>query len=320
MSHELTERADGTIEMAYVGATPWHGLGQKLDENTSIDQWKIAAGMNWNINRSRVRYGDAPNQKIFDGAHVLFRSDTKDALGVVSPAYKIVHPGQVLEFFRDVAETAGARLETAGTLFGGRKFWALAKLGEVETIRQGDDVGQYLLLASSCDGSTATEARETVIRVVCNNTISVALAGKTKHSIKVTHRSVFDPVEVKRQLEDTGGNFSAFVKAARALTRVSVDNAKAEEFLAKLLKGATTREDVSQSPAYQRILGLFQGDAIGGTLLGVPGTAWGLLNAVTQYVDHSARAKSTEHRIESAWFGRGDSLKTEALEAAMALA
>jgi phage/plasmid-like protein (TIGR03299 family) len=317
MAHELTE-TNGTIEMAYVGEKPWHGLGQELTEGATIEQWKAAAGMEWQIGRSRVRYGKG--DRIFDDAHVLFRNDTGDALSVVSPKYKIVQPGEVLEFFRDIAGVAGARLETAGTLFGGKKFWALAKIGESEAILGRDIVAQYLLLASSCDGSSATEARETVIRVVCNNTISCALAGKAKHSIKVTHRSVFDPADVKADLEATEGNFAAFVKAARALTRVSVDNAKAEAFIAALLAKATTRDDVTATPAYQAILGLFNGGAIGHDLAGAAGTAWGLVNAVTQYVDHSARAKSTEHRIASAWFGRGDDLKTQAMEAALALA
>lgn len=319
MSHELTE-TNGIVEMAYVGDTPWHGLGQKLEAGASIETWKTAAGMDWQIKRSRVRYGAGDAQRTYDDAHVLFRSDTKDALSVVGSGYKIVQPGAVLDFFAEFAQAAGANLETAGTLFGGRRFWALAKLGGEESIIGNDVVAQYLLLASSCDGSSKTEARETAIRVVCNNTISLALTGKTKHSIKVSHRSIFDPAWVKRELEATGGNFSAFVKAARALAKVRVDNVKAEAFIASLLAAKTTREDVSDTPAYQAILGLFNGQAIGADLAAAEGSAWGLLNAVTQYVDHSARAKTTEHRIASAWFGNGDSLKTQALEMAMALA
>jgi phage/plasmid-like protein (TIGR03299 family) len=317
MSHELTE-TNGRIEMAYIGDAPWHGLGQKLEAGASIETWKTAAGMAWNIKRSRVRFG--LGNQIFDDHHVLFRGDTKAPLSVVGKAYKIVQPGEVLDFFAEYAHAAGAQLETAGTLFGGRRFWALAKLGGEESILGSDVVAQYLLLASSCDGSSKTEARETAIRVVCNNTISLALTGKAKHGIKVSHRSVFDPISVKVALETTGGNFAAFVKAARALARISVDNAKAEAFVAALLKGSTTRDDVASSPAYQSIMGLFNGQAIGGDLQAAEGSAWGLLNAVTQYVDHSARAKTQEHRVASAWFGRGDDLKTQALEMAMALA
>ena len=320
MSHELTQRANGMAEMAYVGETPWHGLGQELQEGASIEQWIASAGMDWKINRSRVRYGDAPNQRIFDDAHVLFRSDTKDPLGVVSPKYKIVQPREVIEFFRDVAETAGARLETAGTLFGGKKFWALARLGAFDSIKGNDMIGQYLLLASSCDGSTATEARETAVRVVCNNTISVALSGKSKHSIKISHRSTFDAAEVKRQLADTQGHFNAFLTAARALAATAVSKAKAEDFIANLLKDSTTRDDVKETPAFQSILALFNGQQIGIDLPNVDGSAWGLVNAVTEYVDHKARAKTPAHRVASAWFGRGDDLKTKALEAALALA
>jgi phage/plasmid-like protein (TIGR03299 family) len=321
MAHELTERADGKVEMAYVGETPWHGLGQQLAHGADLDTWRVAAGMDWQVKRSRVRYGEVgPNQRVYDDAHVLFRSDTKAALGVVSPKYKIVNPGQVLEFFRDVADTVGGSLETAGTLFGGKKFWALAKLGESEAIRGNDVISQYLLLTSSCDGSSSTEARETIIRAVCNNTVSAALSVKTKHAIKVSHRTVFDANAVKRELASTDGHFGAFVAAARTLAHVSISNRQAEDFVAKLLADSTTREDVKETPGFQSIMNLFKGSALGGTLLSAEGTAWGLVNAVTEHVDHKARAKSADHRIAAAWFGRGDDLKTKAMEAALALA
>ena len=320
MAHELTQRANGATEMAYIGETPWHGLGQRLEDNAGIDTWITAAGMDWKVCRSRVRYGEAPNQRVFDDAHVLFRSDSKDPLGIVSPSYKIVQPREVLEFFRDIAGTQGAKLETAGTMFGGRRFWALANLGRAELIRGNDEVRQYLLLTSSCDGSSATEARETIVRVVCNNTLSAALSVKSKNTVRVTHRSVFDEAAVKANLAATGGHFQAFVEAAQTLARRNVSVKKAEEFVAALLAGATTREDVTETPGYKSIMGLFKTSAIGGTLLSAEGTAWGLVNAVTEHVDHRARARTQENRVASAWFGDGDTLKTKAFEMALALA
>jgi phage/plasmid-like protein (TIGR03299 family) len=320
MAHELTQRATGKTEMAFIGETPWHGLGQRLDEGASIDTWITAAGMDWKVCRSRVRYGEAPNQRVFDDAHVLFRSDSKDPLGIVSPSYKIVQPREVLEFFRDIAGSQGAVLETAGTMFGGRRFWALANLGRAELIRGNDEVRQYLLLTSSCDGSSATEARETIVRVVCNNTLSAALSVKSKHAVRVTHRSVFDEKAVKASLAATGGHFNAFVEAAQALARRNVSVKKAEEFVAKLLADSTTRDDVAETPGFKSIMGLFKTSAIGGTLLSAEGTAWGLVNAVTEHVDHRARARSQENRVASAWFGDGDTLKTKAFEMALALA
>ena len=89
MAHELSIRADGFTEMAFVGKTPWHGLGQELQEDASIEQWQKAAGMDWTINSSPVAFGVGegqilPDLEIFEGQNVLYRSDTKMPLSVVS--------------------------------------------------------------------------------------------------------------------------------------------------------------------------------------------------------------------------------------------
>jgi phage/plasmid-like protein (TIGR03299 family) len=142
-------------EMAYVGEKAWHGLGQQVAEGATIEQMQTAAGMDWKICRSRVRYGADDAPRIIEDKHVLFRNDTKAALGIVSDNYKIVQPAQVLEFFRDLTESNGFKLNTAGTLFDGRRFWALASVGEEAVIMGQDRVGGYLLLSTSCDGSLA---------------------------------------------------------------------------------------------------------------------------------------------------------------------
>src|SRR6202044_3294118 len=101
--------------------------------------------------------------------------------------FKIVQPGAVLEFFRDLTAAAGFTLETAGTLFGGKRFWALAAIGETASIADpADKMKGYLLLSTACDGSMATEARYTTVRVVCNNTLSSARSAGAK--VRVTHR------------------------------------------------------------------------------------------------------------------------------------
>jgi len=135
MSHELTIRSNGKAEMAYLNTNeaPWHGLGNPLERGLSIEQWTIAAGMDFRIQRSKVRYFTdriGVNQLEWPEKHVLFRGDTHEPLGVVSAKYKVVQPREVLEFFRDLCESNHFELSTAGTLFGGAKYWALAKVGD----------------------------------------------------------------------------------------------------------------------------------------------------------------------------------------------
>lgn len=317
----VTIRQDRKAEMAYVGERPWHGLGEKLEVGQSIEVWKKAAGMDWKVNRSRVRFGDGPNQKVWGDHHVLFRSDTKQPLGLVSAKYKTVQPGETLEFFRDLVDGNGYAMNTAGTLFDGKRFWALASVGEEAVVVGEDRIGGFLLLSTSCDGTLATTARFTTVRVVCNNTLSMALSGKAKSEVVVNHRSTFDADSVKDRLGLARGQFRDFVLAARGLAKVSVQHDVAARFVEQLLLDTkmVTKADVAKTAGFQKIMSLFSGSAMGGTLLGAEGTAWGLVNAVTEYVDHHAKAKTDSHRLAAAWFGRGDDLKTAALEKALAL-
>ena len=186
--------------MAYAGEQPWHGLGNRLAAGQSIEQWKVSAGLDWAIEEAEVRFvtgrngvgslSACPDQK------VLYRSDTKAPLAVVSKRFQVVQPGEVLEFYRDLTEIGGFELETAGVLHEGRKVWALARTGQSVQLKGKDQVDGYLLLATACDGTLATTAQFTSVRVVCNNTLQIAV-GDRHGAIKVPHRSRFDPDAVK---------------------------------------------------------------------------------------------------------------------------
>lgn len=348
MAHELTIRADGRAEFAFTGAQAWHGLGQELPAGAPIEQWRTAAGMDWTIRRSVARFfaDEDTRADCFElcevpGETVLFRSDSRAPLGIVSPDYEIVQPAQVLEFFRDLVAQHDMTLESAGTLFGGRRFFALAKLGE-QTIVGADRVGGYLLLCTSADGTMATEARQTTVRVVCNNTLRLARseAGGAVGPVKLNHRQAFCDRRIKDQLGLSRDNFARGIAHAQELARIKVSNLAAADFVRRLLRPTETAKDpaamaaaaIAQAAAAapakpQRaprgeaaILELFASSAMGGTLAGAEGTAWGLVNAVTEYVDHHATARSADHRRSSAWFGDGDALKLRALELAPTLA
>lgn len=362
MAHELTINAStGRAEMAYVGAKAWHGLGQELTAGATIEEWKVAAGMDWQVNRAMVRYfADAEAACMMNAPEreVLFRSDNFKPLGFVSPDYEIVQPAQVLEFFRDLVADQGMQLESAGTLFGGRRFWALAKMDSQDVVA-GDAVGGYLLMSTSADGSMATEARQTSVRVVCNNTLRIARneIGGAVAPVKISHRSTYCDKRIKSQLGLSRDNFERGMQSLRDLAAVTVTTAGAEDFVRRLLRpeehaakvmqetnaraavlaaegaGADDLrtllarsfvpvdiEPTKRAPRGEgQILDLFGRSAIGGTMAGAQGTAWGLVNAVTEYVDHHASAKSGDHRAASAWFGSGDDLKVRALELAQTL-
>ncbi|MGS0622393.1 DUF932 domain-containing protein [Ralstonia sp. VS2407] len=314
--------------MAYSNETPWHGLGNQLAPNQPIDVWAERAGMNWTIEEAEVRFVSGAAGSILGSIHafpeqkVLYRSDTKLPLSVVSRRFQVVQPAEIIEFYRDLVDAGGYELETAGVLKDGKKLWALAKTGQSATLKGLDRVNGYLLLATACDGTLATTAQFTSVRVVCNNTLAIALGDNTG-AVKVPHRSQFDAQAVKRQLGIAVSSWDGFMVRMKALSECKVNDTAAEAFFRRVLTyhatGANTRVPATNDSAIKTVQELFTGRGKGADMASATGTAWGLLNAITEYTDHHRRARSDDNRRDSAWFGAGATLKQKAWDEALRL-
>jgi phage/plasmid-like protein (TIGR03299 family) len=280
--------------------------------------------MDWEIRETPVRFitGTAGNLgaiESFPDNKVLFRSDTNAPLSVVSQRYQVVQPREILEFYRDLTEISGFELETAGILKGGRKFWALARTGQSGTLKGKDVSRGYVLLATACDGTLATTAQFTSIRVVCNNTLAIAL-GKNDGAVKVPHSTRFDAEAVKKQLGISVSGWKTFMDSMKALSERKMKNAEAQRFFLQVFTDAgNSRQGATNESAMAKSLSLYEGRGKGSTLPSAQGTAYGLLNAVTEFVDHERRARSTDYRLDSAWFGQGAAIKERALKQALLL-
>lgn len=309
--------------MAYVGQTPWHGLGKALPAQQSLDVWAEAAGMNWEILSSPVCFRpDAVQGLSSIGIHsypersVLYRSDTQAPLSVVGQRYQVVQPREILAFYRDLTEVSGFELETAGVLKGGRKLWALARTGQSTVLKGKDETRGYVLLATACDGTLATTAQFTSIRVVCNNTLAIAL-GDQQGCVKVPHSTTFDAEAVKKELGISVSSWDAFMYRMKHLSERQVGALEARRFVERVFlpdEKKAHHSPKAQERAMGQVLELFGGKGQGSELNSAKDTAYGLLNAVTEYVDHSKRARSTDYRLDSAWFGPGATLKQRALD------
>ena len=315
MAHELTQRSNGFVEMAFVGQTPWHKLGQELEEGASIEQWQVAAGMDWSIERSPVRFNAQGNDQIYSGQSVLYRSDDNTPLSVVSNRYKPVQPKEVLGFFRDLVAENGFKIHTAGTLMGGKRMWALAETGKFGEVCKGDGIGGFLLLSTSCDKTLATTARFTTVRVVCNNTLTAAV-NRDVNQVSFSHIQQFDHVAVKAQLGNAVESFGSFMEMAKHLQKAKLSAQEAKDFVSFLVATsvqlADEEYDVTTNRAYKKILALFNEEAKGIELVGH--TKWGMVNAVTEYYDHFNPTRSDDARLNSAWFGAGERAKNQALD------
>jgi phage/plasmid-like protein (TIGR03299 family) len=317
--------------MAYANETPWHGLGHKLAAHQPLEVWAEKAGMNWRIEESEVRFvaGNGSDSKGLGSIHafpdqkVLYRSDTKAPLSVVSKRYQVVQPGEIISYFRDLTELGGYEMETAGVLKEGRKFWALARTGQSAVLKGKDHVHGYLLLATACDGTLATTAQFTSVRVVCNNTLAIAL-GEGQGAVKVSHRSQFDAQAVKRQLGIAISTWDSFVVRMKAMADCKVTPDMAEAYFKRVMTYAAVNpagQSVTavNDRALKSVQELFTGRGKGANLASASGTAWGLLNATTEFCDHHRRARSEDHRRDAAWFGAGAAVKQKAWDEAMKL-
>ena len=308
--------------IAFANATPWHGLGKRLSAKQPIEVWAQQSGLSFEIKETPVRFmsesaGSLGAIMSFPEQKVLYRSDTKAPLSVVSQRYKVVQPSEILEFYRDLTEISGFELETAGVLKAGRKIWALAKTNQSASLKGNDVVNGYLLLATACDGTLATTAQFTSIRVVCNNTLAVALASGSE-AIKVPHSTSFDPQAVKKQLGVSVSSWDDFMYRMKTLSDRKVKSQEAMNYFLRVFTDqSAAATGLNNERAMKKVLALYEGSGKGAELASSKATAFGLLNSVTEYVDHERRARSADHRLESAWFGAGATLKKKALDQAL---
>lgn len=166
--------------MMYVREKPWHGLGTRVEEApTSTDALRMA-GLDWSVVQRNIQ--------VCGGAKIKnYRANVRDSdgtvLGVVSDRYKIVQNAEAFEF-TDSLIGGDVRYETAGSLNGGRKIWLLARLPETEIA--GDKTEPYICFTNTHDGSGAIRVCMTPIRIVCNNTLNLAL-GSARRAWSVRH-------------------------------------------------------------------------------------------------------------------------------------
>jgi phage/plasmid-like protein (TIGR03299 family) len=316
LPHDIATNT-GRPAMAYRGAVPWHRLGEELPEDAPIEDWLRAAQLEWELERQPVQYFAGEKLRAMKGRFVLVRNDTHDALSIVSEDYKLVQPKEVLEFYRDLIDDYGYKLETAGALNGGRKVWALARteLAGTADRRGEDELAAYVLFATSCDKTLATTVAFTSVRVVCQNTLSFAIRDTNTNQrprIKVPHNLQFDAEDVKAKLDLMNGSWSAFLDEVGMMVARPIDAVAASSFFEGLLPhGRDKRLTARAVSDHQTLMSFFKGRAPGQKLASAQGTLWGALNAVTYYADH-VRSSSGGDRLDSAWFGTGFALKERA--------
>lgn len=312
--------------MAFVGEVPWHKLGVQVDEDIDLDEFRRSAGLDWEVQKSPVQFAGLCLPGANSGLHgfkdkfVLNRTTDNRPYAIVTSRYKPVQPKEVFEFFRDLLSQQDMKMHTAGSLMDGGRIWALAKTGDSAFIRGMDKVDSYLLLSTSYDLTLSTVAQFTSVRVVCNNTLQQAVAGASAGRVSLTHCQDFNSDGIKSELGIGREQWAAFVHTLDVLGKIKLDGIKAREVMNTVF---ALPEDIAIPDPNRlhanNVVDLFTFESYRGADLAGK-TAWGLLNATTEYIDHHKRARSQDNRLASAWFGPGAALKNECVNELMKLA
>lgn len=311
MAHEVES-------MAYFGQLPWHGLGTALEEADLYD-WPAAskkAGLDWEVELAPLVTADT-QAKV---AHRAVRrtSDSK-VLGVVGPRYAPLQNKDAFAWFTPFLDAKEAQLHTAGSLRGGSRVWVLAKLQrDPLVIAEGDEVEKFILLSHSHDGTLAVRAGFTPIRVVCQNTLSMAHGSDASKLIRIKHtKDVLENLENIRQVMDLANQqFEATAEQYKLLARKSINQADLRRYVNKVLKiedeeNASTRiKNIAE-----QIVGLAEAGR-GNDLPSVRGTLWTAYNGVAEYLAYR-RGRSDDNRLNSLWFADSANTNRHALDVAL---
>lgn len=309
MAHNIYINEDNKAAFAFTGSrgAVWHGLGQELEKGAPIEVWREQAGMNWDVLESDVRYSDG---KVFPGKKALFRSDNQRPLSIVGMDFKVVQPNEVLEFFRDLTEQHGMILSTAGCLFGGQRFWALAETGREGQVTKGDTIKAHLLFMTGVDGTISSSAKFVSTRVVCNNTLTIAMNESTKHIVRKTHRSIWNSQDVKIDLGILDANWELFMTNLKMLSEKTMSDDQVKGFFEKTFFDPEREEQGwGAERKVNTLMDLYyKGDGADYAY----GTAYGALNAITNLYTHGTGSKKSKDRIFSSAYYDNDKIKNAA--------
>lgn len=312
MAHEI-EIIDGKAQMAFVGITPWHGLGTKLPEGVSPAQMMKAAGLDWTVEKRANLIETASGLKK-TGSYSLIRSSDEHVLTQVGEGWTPVQNSEAFDFFHEFCAAGQMDMHTAGSLKNGRYVWALAKVGSDFELFNGDKIEGYLLFSNPHQFGKAIDVKFTPIRVVCNNTLTLSLNTDSQHQVRLTHRGQFDPEMVKNTLGIASQQMNQYRETAEVLGSKQMTDKKFKEFLGKVFGESKRNEGMGRTAllAYN-LLETQPGNEF------ARGSWWQGLNAVTYVMDHM-QGRTVDNRLTNVWFGLGRSKKIKAVQTAMEMA
>ena len=314
--------------MMYVGKPPWHGLGTSLFQPATALEAIQAANLGCNVVKQPLYMGD-PDECLYpvDGKYAIVPADKWGntecpIFGIVGPEYTPLQNSKAFEFFDPIIGEGAAIYHTAGALDDGQRIWILAKLPSYIEVANDDITDKYLLLSNSHDGNSSVQIKFTPIRVVCWNTLTMAL--KHGSTVRVPHRR-----DVQRRLEEArtllkiiDTRYLEIEYTFKAMAKTRFNTPRLYEFLNRVFPDPSDPSDVRGRRRIEQMrtaaAELFE-QGRGNQKPAVSGTLWAAYNGVTELIDHKASSDKAAH-LDSIWFGNGYLTKARAYEVAKQMA
>lgn len=290
--------------MFYVGETPWHGLGVKLDSPPSVREAIEQAGLDWNVGLKDLFTRDGQEVP----ARATVRESNGSILGVVGPRYIPTQNVDAFEWFTPFIESGEASFHTAGSLQEGQKIWILAQVNrENSEIVRGDEISKFVMLSNSHDGTTAIRVGFTPIRIVCANTLAMAHNSKASKLIRIRHTqsSVINMEKVREIMNVVNSEFEATADKYRFLASRNFNYTNVKKYV-KIILGVADVEDseikTRTRNTMDKIFGMIENDRQ--SLPGIRGTWWAAYNGANEYFNYE-QGRNNDNRMNSLWFGPG---------------
>lgn len=320
MAHNI-EIINGEASMFYCGEKPWHGLGTELDSPATSKEAIETAKLNWVVEKQQLYL---PSNEPAHNTYATVRIDQSKVLGIVGSTYTPLQNSEAFEFFDSIVGVDQAIYHTAGCLLDGKVVWILAKLPGDIRVTDEDITEKYLLLSNSHDGSSAVQIKFTPVRVVCNNTLTMAFADNQ-------FTSVYHQKDIKARLNDVpklmgiiNKRYTEIEDTFKQLLKIQMTDVTLTRYLEDIFPDPKNRKDTKQ---YEYELSraksnrewskyLFE-NGEGNRMTGVSGSLWAALNGVTELIDHKITKQSNNRKLNSVWFGDGAVIKGKAYKAAV---
>ncbi|WP_041584703.1 DUF932 domain-containing protein [Syntrophus aciditrophicus] len=315
--------------MAYYGEKPWHGLGKEVPKGVTAEEMIRAAGLNWEVELRPARGARKINRKGEFSRYEIVRvprpgtKETEVLFGVVSRRYQPLQNIEAFGFFDLIVGERKAYFETAGALGEGERIWVMARMPDAMKIVSGDECFKYLLLSNTHSGEGSVIVKFTMVRVVCQNTLMLAMDdGQKAYRVRHSRQMQFKLNELADFLSITQEIFLKAEEQFRKMVKIQMTGTRLNDYLEAVYPRTDNQKKKGETPArWKHVHEVFENsDDL--QLPGVCGTLWGAYNAITGFEDYKEpqQEELPDQRLDRIWFGSGADIKMKALFKATELA